>query len=243
MGRKPKAKSVPSTDFNDDKIISTPIDENQLYRGDKNVPKENAQFEWTKAMVDEVEKCKDDVIHFAQSHFTIVNLNKGLKEKIELYPAQKQILRSLLANRFCVVLASRQTGKSTLMVIYALWIACFRGDERVVIVANKEETAIKIFKKVRIAYELLPLYLKPGVKEYGKTGVTFDNDSSIGVSTTTSSAIRGDSVSALIIDEMAFIECVSDKSTVEIRNKKTGEIKKVTISNFIDIIEKDVGTI
>jgi hypothetical protein len=53
-----------------------------------------------------------------------------------------------------------------------------------------KNNGVKIFKKIRLAYELLPNFLKPGVKEYGKTGVTFDNDSSIGISTTTSTAAR-----------------------------------------------------
>lgn len=57
-----------------------------------------------------------------------------------------------------------------------------------------------------MAYELLPNYLKPGVKEYGKTGVTFANGSSIGISTTTSTAARGDTASILMIDEAAFID-------------------------------------
>jgi hypothetical protein len=57
-----------------------------------------------------------------------------------------------------------------------------------------------------MAYELLPNYLKPGVKEYGKTGVTFANGSSIGISTTTSTAARGDTASILCIDEAAFID-------------------------------------
>jgi hypothetical protein len=74
------------------------------------------------------------------------------------------------------------------------------------VVANREQTAINIFKRIRTAYEQLPNFLKPGVKEYGKTGVTFDNDSSIGVSTTTTTAVRGESISVLIIDEMGFIE-------------------------------------
>jgi hypothetical protein len=95
---------------------------------------------------------------------------------------------------------------TTLMTIYALWVSCFEEDQRVMIVANREQTAINIYKRVRTAFEQLPNFLKPGVKEYGQTGVTFDNDSSIGVSTTTATAVRGESISLLIIDEMAFIE-------------------------------------
>lgn len=95
---------------------------------------------------------------------------------------------------------------TTLMTIYALWLSCFESDQRIVVVANREQTAINIYKRIRTAYEQLPNFLKPGVKEYGQTGVTFDNDSSIGVSTTTATAVRGESISVLIIDEMGFIE-------------------------------------
>ena len=188
--------------INEDEIN---IDKSQFYRGDKNVPKDGAEFEWTPQMVNELKKCKQDIIYFAENYFTITNLDRG-KEKIKLYVKQKQVLRSLMNNRFVSLLSSRQAGKSTLMTIYVLWVTCFFGDQRAVIVANKEQTAINIFKRVRMAYEQLPVFLKPGVKEYGKTGVTFDNDSSIGVSTTTSTAVRGESINCLVVDEMAFIE-------------------------------------
>ena len=102
-------------------------------------------------------------------------------------------------------MASRQTGKTTMMTIYALWIACFQDDQRILIVANKEQTAISIFSRVRLAYENLPNYLKPGVIEYGKTSMKLANGSSIGISTTSSDAGRGESVNVLILDELAFI--------------------------------------
>ena len=98
------------------------------------------------------------------------------------------------------------THNTTMFTIYALWIACFQEDQRILIVANKEQTAINIFKRVRMAYEQLPNYLKPGVEEYGKTGMTLANGSSIGISTTSSDAGRGDSVNILLLDELAFID-------------------------------------
>ena len=200
----PKSEEVFKDPY-DDVIIENPIDESQYYRGDKNVPKEDAQFEWTPKMVKELKKCKENIIHFAENHFWIVNLDRG-KMKIELYKAQKKALKALADNRFVCVLASRQCGKTTITTIYALWNTCFFDDQRVIIVANKENTAINIFKRIRMAYEMLPNYLKPGVKEYGKTGVTFANGSSIGISTTTSTAARGDTASILCIDEAAFID-------------------------------------
>lgn len=109
-------------------------------------------------------------------------------------------------NRFFVLLASRQIGKTTLMTIYALWVACFQQDQSILIVANKEGTAIEIFRRIRLAYEELPNWLKPGVKEYGKTSMSLANGCRIGISTTTGTAARGQSINVLILDELAFIE-------------------------------------
>jgi len=179
--------------------------ENKFYLGNKNLPLPNTPFEWTPEMVKDLKKCRTNILHFAENFFYIVNLDKG-KQKITLHNYQKRILRSLRDNRFVVMLSSRQSGKTTLMTIYALWIACFFDDQRILVVANKEQTAINIFKRIRLAYEQLPNFLKPGTIEYGKTSMTLGNGSSIGISTTSSDAGRGDSCNVLILDELAFIE-------------------------------------
>jgi len=194
------------TDAEFEKINESPIDESHYYRGDKKLLKDGAEFEWTPKMIKENKMCAEDIIYFAEKHFYIVDPNKGKKCVIELYVRQKQILRSLQNNRFVCVLSCRQAGKTTLMTIFALWLTCFYGDQRVVIVANNENTAIRVLKRIRMAYEQLSPYIKPGLKEYGKTGITFSNDSSIGVSTTTSTAARGDTANCLMIDEAAFID-------------------------------------
>jgi hypothetical protein len=179
----------------------------QFYLGNKNLPTANAEFDYASnpKWVADIQKCRKNILYFAENFFYIVNLDKG-KIQIELYNYQKKILRSLRDSRFVVLLASRQIGKSTLLTIYALWIACFNEDQNILIVANKESTAINIFKRVRLAYEQLPNYLKPGAVEYGKTSMTLGNGSSIGISTTSSDAGRGSSVNCLILDELAFID-------------------------------------
>lgn len=173
--------------------------------GNERLPTKEAEFEWTKEMVKDLKKCGQNLLHFAENHFTIVNLDRG-RDKISLHKCQKRVLRSLRDNRFNIVLASRQIGKTTMMCIYALWTSCFNDDQRILIVANKEQTAINIFKRVRLAYEELPNWLKPGVVEYGKTSMLLANGSSIGISTTSSDAGRGDSCNVLILDELAFID-------------------------------------
>ena len=181
-------------------------EDKRYYLGNTNLPTPDATFDYTDhpEWVEDLEKCRKNILYFAENFFYIVNLDEG-KIKIKLYPYQKRILRSLRDNRFVVLLSSRQSGKSSLMTIYALWIACFFNDQRV-LVANKESTAINIFKRIRLAYEQLPNFLKPGVSEWGKTGLSLGNGSSIGISTTSSDAGRGDSCNCLILDELAFID-------------------------------------
>jgi len=186
-------------------INQNPVNESYYYRGSKNIPIAGAQYEFTPDMVLELQKCQKDITYFAENFFYIVSLDRG-KEKIKLYEAQRRVLKSLADNRFVALLSCRQSGKSTLLTIFVLWMVCFNEDYRAAIVANKEATAINIFKRIRMAYEQLPNYIKPGVKDYAKTGMTLGNDSSIIVSTTTATSIRGDSLNCLAIDEAAFIE-------------------------------------
>ena len=155
--------------------------------------------------VRDIKKCAQNILYFAENFFYIVSLDEG-KQTIDLHLCQKRVLRKMRDNRFFILLASRQIGKTTLMTIYALWVACFQQDQSILIVANKEGTAIEIFRRIRLAYEELPNWLKPGVKEYGKTSMSLANGCRIGISTTTGTAARGQSINVLILDELAFIE-------------------------------------
>lgn len=177
-----------------------------FYMGNQNVPAKGSEFEYTPEMAAELVRCKEDVVYFAENYFTILRAGKG-KELIQLYDAQKRLLKSMQDNSFVCLLASRQIGKSTLMTIFLLWMANFYGDQRIMLVANKEATAIEIFGRIRMAYELLPNWLKSPVSDsYGKTSMDLENGSRIIISTTTSTAGRGMAGNVLVIDECAFIE-------------------------------------
>jgi len=177
----------------------------QIYMNNPHLPAEGAVFEYTPSQINQLKKASKNLLFFAEEFFFIISLDEG-RQKIKLHPVQKRALRKMRDNRFFILLASRQIGKTTMMTIYALWIACFNSDQKILIVANKEGTAIEIMQRIRMAYEELPNWLKPAVKEYGKTSVTLANGSRIGISTTTGTAARGQSVNVLILDELAFIE-------------------------------------
>jgi tRNA(Met) C34 N-acetyltransferase TmcA len=211
----------------------------KFYMGNQNLPSKGSSFAYTPDQITELEKCSKNILHFAENYFFILNVDDG-KKKIKLYKAQKRVLKKMMENRFFCLLASRQIGKSTLMTIYILWIANFFPDQRILLVANKESTAIEIFSRVRMAYEMLPNWLKSPVVEYAKTSMELENNSRISITTTTGTAARGQSVSVLIIDECAFIECVDGDTSITIRNKETGEVEDISIYDFYNKLENDI---
>lgn len=71
------------------------------------VSKEEKEF-----LVKEVQKCKQDIIYFAENYFYIVSY-KG-KHVIKLFDKQKLMLKSFIENNFTVTLAARQSGKCVL---------------------------------------------------------------------------------------------------------------------------------
>lgn len=175
----------------------------QFYQGNENILRnKNATFKWTEERLADFKLSVKSILHFAENHFHIVSLDRG-KEKIQLYKFQKRLLKSFKNNRFNVVLSSRQSGKTTTITIYALWIACFQADKKITIVANKESTAKEIYTRIKMAYEQLPIHLKPAVKSWRKDGFLLSNDSEIKISTTSAAGPRGASSNLLIIDEMA----------------------------------------
>ena len=155
-------------------------DKTEYYLGNPNLPAADAVIQYEPWMIKEIKKARENILYFAENFFFIINLDRG-RETIKLHTCQKRVIRKMRDNRFFILLASRQIGKSTIMTIYMLWYACFMNDQRILLVANKEATAIEIFQRVRMAFEELPIWLKPGVKEYGKTSMTLDNGSRIGI--------------------------------------------------------------
>ena len=186
------------------KIIDQTLSKKEMYLGNPNLPSVEAKFEYTAEQANELVKCMNDMLYFAENYFYIIT-DEG-KELIPLYPYQKRLIEACKEHRFNIVLSSRQSGKTTNLTILALFEACFKEYKNIIIVANKEDTAKMIFKRVKMAYEALPVWLKPAVKTWGQTSLELANGSYIGISTTTGSAARGQTIHVLLLDELAFIE-------------------------------------
>ena len=124
------------------------------------------------------------------------------------------------------------THNSTLLTIYALWYVLNNPDKNVLLLANKEDTAIEIFGRIKLAYMELPNWLKPGVEKWDQTKMILTNGSRITVSTTTESAARGFTINLLLLDEFAFVDCLDFNTKIKIRNKITKIEEEITIGDL-----------
>jgi hypothetical protein len=168
----------------------------------------NEPIEYTEELKYEVVKCKTDIIYFAENYFWIVD-GDGNRHKIKLYDYQKRMLKCFVSppngKQNIAVLSSRQVGKTSIYTIYALHYALMNKDKTIIILGNRKKTAMEIMKRIRFAYELLPLFLQMGIKEWNKSSIVLENGSRIVTDSTVGASSRGDTAQCLVLDEFSHV--------------------------------------
>ena len=200
------------------------------YNGNSLVKRDGVTHNFTKDEITEYQKCMTDPIYFAKTYVKVINLDEGLVP-FDLYPYQEKMFKHFNDNRFSVILACRQSGKSISSVVYILWYAIFHPEKTIAILANKGATAREMLSRVTLALENLPFFLQPGCRVLNKGSLEFSNNSKILASATSASSIRGQSVNLLFLDEFAFVENASTFYTSTYPVISSGENTKVIISS------------
>lgn len=94
---------------------------------------------------------------------------------------------------------------TTTIAAFLSWLIVFHIDRNILIVANKETTAIEIVDKIINIIKGLPFWLKPGTSQWGKTSIKLDNGSRIISSATTNTASIGFTIHCVLLDEFAHV--------------------------------------
>ena len=94
---------------------------------------------------------------------------------------------------------------TTTVSAFLSWMLIFHADRNILVVANKEDTAIEIVDKITNIFKGLPYFLKPGCINFGKTGLRLENGSRILSSATTNTASIGFTIHCILLDEFSHI--------------------------------------
>ena len=124
--------------------------------------------------------------------------NTGIKENMYDLELSNQSNHTYYTND---ILSHNTTTASAFMLLFTL----FNKDKTVAIVANKQATSKEILDRIKLMYDYLPMWLKPGILEWNKGSIKFDNGCKIIAAATSSDSIRGQAISLLYLDEFAFI--------------------------------------
>lgn len=114
------------------------------------------------------------------------------------------------------------SSNSTISSIFLLHYVLFNSSKTVALLANKAQTAKEILSRLKLAYQNLPRFLQQGILEWNKNSIELENGSKVLASASSSSNIRGLSIS-----------CVSIYSFITVLDKRNNKIIYDSIKNII----------
>jgi hypothetical protein len=170
----------------------------------KGIRKPNLTFAMSDSEFEEYIKCKINIHYFADNYCKI-KLEDGSIGQMKLREYQKDIIDLYTKNSRCILMASRQVGKTVSAAIAILHFVMFNDDKGCMIVANKGKTVKEIIRKIKDIYKLLPFFLKKGVTNWSETQVSFENNSRIQTENRTKEPSIGFTIDLLYLDEFAHI--------------------------------------
>lgn len=174
------------------------------YLGNDNIKRRGIQIEFTEEQVREYAKCSEDPIYFTNKYVNIVHQDHGIIP-FNLWPYQIKLHETLQKNRFTMIKAPRQSGKTEAIMAYILWFALFNDNKLIAIIANKSKQSKEVLHRIKSAYELLPVWMQQGIVAWNKGDIELENGTRVVADSTSGDAIRGKAVGLLYLDEFCFV--------------------------------------
>ena len=197
-------------------------------------------------IVKEILKCRQDPLYFIKKYCKIP-APEGII-KVKLYPKQEEIIKSCLNDHYVIILGSRQTGKTTSIQLFTLWLVLFYPKYQVAITSRSSKAIVDFIREIMDIYHLLPDFLK-----FDKLVIdnvfekVFPNGSIIrGVPVNPQNpenAGRGLKADFVIIDEAAFIKGIDKAFTAlkPVTSRRHLRLKKAGLPYGIAIISTPNG--
>jgi hypothetical protein len=161
-------------------------------------------FKMSEMEQEEYIQCAIDIHYFA-SKYCYIKGEEGQPIIIPLRDYQSEILDNFFNNRYNILMAARQSGKTICSSIMMLHYVLFNNNKNVLVTANKLDTAVEVLDKIREIYQRLPFFLQQGIINWNQKFMVFENKSRIkGFATTKTSSI-GQTADFLYLDEFAYL--------------------------------------
>ena len=167
----------------------------------------------------ELARCLKDPIYGIETYLHTEDRTQGGEVPFKLFPRQLELVDGYVKHRHNIVMKPRQAGISTTTAAYATILTTLANPKKkhkILIAANKQETAKEFLKKIKDFTKQLPawmdVYRPPNGKDWFSPDKNSDshyrlnNGSEVKAVASSKDALRGYTPSLIIVDEAAFIE-------------------------------------
>lgn len=175
-------------------------------------------------------KCAADPVYFINKYCKIYDSVAQQWIPFSLWDAQIDALRTVMANKYTVVLKARQEGLSWLLGdVYPLWQMIFKPIAKILMFSQRDDEAIGLIERLKGTYIRLPDWLKPDV--------SIDNDhefqlvnGSNAQALPSSAGGRSNAATYVFIDEADFVDNLKSLITAAKPTIDAGQNKMVVCS-------------
>ena len=141
-------------------------------------------------LLKEIKRCRDDFEYFAKRWLKIVDM-RGKERYLELKPAQKTLITTCEKFSDVCVLKGRKMGSSTVISAWFTWMANFRPNTRVLVLAHTDKSARNIFKIYKRFFRALPPEMTHPILQSNLEEILLENGSWLRVVSASSESARG----------------------------------------------------
>lgn len=187
---------------------------------------------------EEKNKCREDVVYFVNTYCKIYDSLTSSWVPFTLWPAQIELLRSVMAAKYSLIPKARQLGISWLLGdVLPLYYMLFRPVAEILLFSQRDDEAIKLLERIKgtdesvSTFKLLPDWMKPKVVVDNSHEFKLDNGSRIQALPSTAGG-RSNTVTYCIIDEADFIPNLKSLITAAKPTIDAGNNKMVVLSTI-----------
>ena len=156
------------------------------------------------AVISSIKPEESDIVKWAESNIWIHGLNSPIGgEKIKLLPIQKHILNSWMNNYFNLTVSCRQSGKSTMAMIHALYTCIHTPNHQYTLLDIKGDMAKYTMERILYTFKKLPQY-GDLVNTITRDTIVFTNGSSIVCDYLSHNSVMGRTIDTLNLQEFDF---------------------------------------
>lgn len=169
---------------------------------------------------------------------SILDPTEKRKIPFDLWPFQEELLNDFQLHDLIICLKARQMGITWTILAYGLWNAISFEGANVMLISNKQDTAVTLLNKIKFLYRSLPWYLQLSPSTDNTTTLAFTAlDSKIEAYPSVSASGRGETATLVICDEWSehpFAEdnFLSYKPTIDAGGKFIGVATAKGMGNF-----------